>query len=156
MHCTCTHEATHSHANLFKHSSASARQIYTKRKTCLHTHTRANTRSHWWYKQLKRQGWIIASWKTRPANTLGSILEGIQRSKRTPDTNTTNMTHYFVKSWMEKRMEWRMEADDRGRKRQQGTGWNTAEGMREDKSFQLSVQLCVCVCVYLCIHVCTC
>lgn len=49
--------------------------------TCVHTHKPVNTsthlhitdtcqhmqrhmHSHWWYKQLKRQGWITASWET--------------------------------------------------------------------------------------------
>lgn len=40
----------------------------------------------------------------------------------------------------------RVDKHDRGRKRQRGTGWNTAERTREDKSFQLSAQPCVQVC----------
>ena len=87
-----------------------------------------------------------------PEQTLGYILEGIQHSERTPDLNSTTwLTNFLRTAW---RNGW--SEGWQGRKRQQGTGWNTAEGMREDKSFQLSVQLCICVCGCTCAHACAC
>lgn len=51
------------------------------------------------------------------------------------------MTQQLYKEFLQRKgLLCRVDKHDRGRKRRRGTGWNTAEGMREDKSFQLSVQ----------------
>lgn len=96
MRCTCIHKESHIYTPLLWSfvciGQASCTQvparIHTNKNTCLHAHANAHrhtrTLSHWWYKQLKRQGWIIASWKTVLHRLWGTfwreyrVLKGLQ------------------------------------------------------------------------------
>lgn len=61
------------------------------------------------------------------------------------------MTHCFLKNWGDEQSKGKMDRDDRGRKRQQGTGCNTAECMGGKKFPAIfATESCLCT-VYLCV-----
>lgn len=84
MHYTRIYEQKHMCTLHTCAQTWTGKHVYTHANIDTHTNTQTNTHSHWWYKQLKRQGWIIASWKTVLHRLWGAfwreynILKGLQ------------------------------------------------------------------------------